>query len=443
MHRTTTAAAGSPRPARLVLLGALATALLVSACSASHSTTTARTPSPTTSGTPTSSTGGTGSTGSSTSPASNAVITTDAAVRTGMNPVSPVSLSVANGRLTAVTMTNQAGVQVAAQLGAGGTTWHTTEVLGYGKTYTIVAHATGSNGVAASRTTTFTTLAPKTVTDAYMDRMGGYSLDGNTTYGVAIVPLVHFDSPVTDEAAAQKTLSVTTSTPVTGAWSWRDNQDVAYRPEAYWPANTTVTVAANVYGVDLGSGSYGASDESVRFTVGRKELTVADDNAPKAVDKVRVYDAAGHVLRTMNTSMGQHSGETVDGQYINFYTLNGTYTVLEHDNPAIMDSQSYGLPQNAPNGYGKLTVPYSTKISTDGIYLHEYNSTLYDQDHGIDASEGCLNLRTADAVWFYDNTLVGDPVVVHGAPGAPEIQPGEGGYWSIPWATWVKGTATD
>ena len=168
---------------------------------------------------------------------------------------------------------------------------------------------------------------------------------------------------------------------------------------------------------------------------------MADDNAPK-IDKVRIYNAAGQVLRTMNTSMGQHSGETVDGKYINFYTLNGTYTVLDHENPAIMSSQSYGLPANAPNGYGKLSVPFSTKISTDGIYLHEYNSTIYEQNHGEDVSEGCLNLDTADATWFYDHSIAGDPVVVHGAKGAPTIAPWEGGYWSESWATWVKDSAT-
>jgi lipoprotein-anchoring transpeptidase ErfK/SrfK len=304
-----------------------------------------------------------------------------------------------------------------------------------------VAHALGSDGTATSRTTTFTTLKPSSVVDASMDRMGGYGLDSGATYGVAIVPVVYFDSPVHDEAAVQKTLSVQASNPVTGVWSWIDDKDVAYRPASYWPANTKVTVTANVYGVDLGQGSYGASDESAQFTVGRKQTTIADDNAPKAVDKVRVYNAAGTVLRTMNTSMGQHSGETVDGHYINFYTVKGTYTVLEHDNPAIMDSQSYGLPQNDPHGYGKLSVPYSSKISTDGIYLHEFNSTIQDQDSGVDVSEGCLNLRTADAKWFYDHSLIGDPVVVHGAKGAPEIQPSQGGYWSIPWSTWVKGSA--
>jgi lipoprotein-anchoring transpeptidase ErfK/SrfK len=410
------------------LVAAVGVAGLVGACSAPHSQDKAAADtSP--------------STSSSSSSAPAARITTAATERNGMNPTSPVTLSVADGTFTSVTMTNAAGTRVSAALGTGNTTWHTTEDLGYGKTYTIVADAVGANGQVTTRTTKLTTLDPTTTTDIDMDRMGGYGLDSGSTYGVAIVPVVHFELAVKNEAAAQKALSVSTSKPVTGAWSWIDDKDVAYRPESYWPADTSVTVSANEYGVDLGSGSYGSSDESTNFTVGRKQLTVADDNAPNSVDKVRVYDAAGKVLQTMNTSMGQHSGETVNGHYINFYTLNGTYTVLEHDNPAIMDSQSYGLPADAPHGYGKLSVPFSTKISTDGIYLHEFNSTIYQQDHAQDVSEGCLNLRTSDATWFYDHSLIGDPVVVHGASGAPTIQPWEGGYWSISWATWLKGSA--
>jgi lipoprotein-anchoring transpeptidase ErfK/SrfK len=425
------------------LVAAVGIAGLVGACSASHSTARpAAVRSLSNSSSSSSSSGsGTPAPSTSSSPVPAATITTAATEHNGMNPTSPVALTVANGTFTSVTMTNAAGTHVSAALGQGKTTWRTTEALGYGKTYTILAHAAGANGRLITRRTKFTTLDPATTTDIDLDRMGGYSLDSGSTYGVAIVPVVHFELAVQNEAAAQKALSVTTSKPVTGRWSWIDDKDVAYRPESYWPAHTSVTVSANEYGVDLGHRNYGSSDKSIKFTIGRKQVTVADDNAPKSVDKVRVYDAAGTVLQTMNTSMGQHSGETVAGQWINFYTLRGTYTVLEHDNPAIMDSQSYGLPADAPHGYGKLTVPFSTKISTDGIYLHEFNSTIYQQDHAQDVSEGCLNLRTSDATWFYDHSLVGDPVVVHGAAGAPKIQPWEGGYWSIPWTTWLSRSA--
>src|SRR5581483_4718492 len=144
--------------------------------------------------------------------------------------------------------------------------------------------------------------------------------------------------------------------------------NVHFRPEHFWPSGTKVTVTAKVYGADLGHRLYGQSDVSTSFTIGRKQVTVAYDTAPKSVNKVRVYNAAGHVLRTMNTSMGEHSGEEVDGSWINFYTLDGTYTVLAHEQPARMCSASYGLPANAPGGYPCEDIYNTTKNSTDGIY---------------------------------------------------------------------------
>ena len=47
-----------------------------------------------------------------------------------------------------------------------------------------------------------------------------------------------------------------------------------------------------------------------------------------------------------------------------------------------MCSASYGLPANAPGGYGCEDIPWSTKISTDGIYLHELDTTVWAQDNG-------------------------------------------------------------
>jgi lipoprotein-anchoring transpeptidase ErfK/SrfK len=352
-----------------------------------------------------------------------------------------VTVSVASGTLTSVIMTSATGKTIAGEISADGTSWHATHALAYSSTYKITASATGGNDAITKRDLSFSTVTPGNMTMPYMDRIGGYGLYTGDTYGVAIVPVVHFDEQIPNEVAAQKALKVIATPAVPGAWYWLDDTDVAYRPQHYWASGTKITVEANVFGVDVGDGLYGQANASTSFTVGRRQLTVAYDNSPK-VDKVYVYNAAGKVLRSMDTSMGQHGGETVDGTYINFYTLNGDYTVLDHENPANMSSESYGLPASDPHGYPTIEVPYSTKISTDGIYLHEYNSTIYDQEHGYDVSEGCLNLKTSDAVWFFDHSIPGDPVIVHGAKHAPTIKLDEGGEWSVPWSTWLAGDAT-
>ena len=360
---------------------------------------------------------------------------------TKVSPATPVVVSVASGKLTSVTMTNSAGKVVTGTISADGTSWQNTEDLGYSKTYAIDAKAVNAAGLPVEQKSSVTTVTPDNLTMPYLQRLGGYTLTNGATYGVAIIPVVHFDEPITDEAAAQKALHVTTVPAVTGVWDWIDDQNVHFRPETYWPAGTKVTISADVYGQDLGHGLYGQQDKSLSFTIGRKQVTVAYDTAPKSVDKVNVYNGAGQVIRTMDTSMGKHGGEEVNGQWINFYTLNGTYTVLDHEQPAKMCSASYGLPVNAPGGYACEDIYNATKISVDGIYLHELLTTIYAQTHGADVSHGCLNLNKSDSLWFFQHSMIGDPVEIHGAKGAPQLAEWEGGDWSIPWSTWVKGSA--
>jgi lipoprotein-anchoring transpeptidase ErfK/SrfK len=384
--------------------------------------------------------GGSSSTPPSTPPANPAAITTSITSR-AISPIQPVQVGIEHGKLTAVSLLNPAGRHVRGELAADGSAWHNTEVLGYSKTYKLTAKGVDDNGAPVTKTATVTTLTPNNLTMPYIQRIGGYPLTEGATYGVAIVPVVHFDEHITNEAAAEKKLHVTTTPHVDGSWYWSDDQNAHYRPESYWPGGTKVTVSAKVYGTEVGQGLYGESDVTRSFTIGRKQVTVAYDTAPKSVNKVRVYNAAGRMIRTMNTSMGEHSGETVNGNYINFYTLDGTYTVLGHEQPANMCSDSYGLPANAPGGYACEAIYNATKISTDGIYLHELLTTIWAQNSGQDVSHGCLNLNAANSLWFFNHSMIGDPVVIHGAAHAPKLEVWQGGDWSVPWSQWLKGSA--
>jgi len=377
--------------------------------------------------------------GTSTPPSLPAVIT--AFRGHDIDPITPVKVSIANGTLTSVTMLNPEGKHVRGAISDDGTTWQNTEVLGYSKTYRIIAKGEGSDGSAITRRSRFTTLTPNNMTMPYFQRIGGYSLDRGAKYGVGIVPIVHFDEAIPNRARAERSLIVTTTPHVDGSWYWSDDQNVHFRPEHYWPSGTKVQITAKVYGVNLGHGLYGQSDVSTDFTIGRRQVTVAYDTAPKSVNKVRVYNAAGKVIRTMNTSMGEHTGENVNGTWINFYTLDGTYTVLAHEQPANMCSDSYGLPANAPGGYECEAIYNATKISIDGIYLHELTSTIWDQDHGYDVSHGCLNLNTPNSLWYFNHSMIGDPVEIHGAKGAPTLQVWQGGDWTVPWKKWLAGSA--
>ena len=366
---------------------------------------------------------------------------------TRLDPAKPVSITIAHGTLTTVTMTNPTGKKVTGTISADGSSWHNTEDLGYAKTYTIVAAGKNAVGTPVRKTSKVTTLSPASQATPSINTLDDYyTIQSGTTYGVAMVPDINFGAVVMNKRAVENAIKVITSPHVAGAFYWTTNStgasEVHWRPEKYWAPGTTVTIKANVYGVRLAPGLYGGGDVRTSFKIGPDDLTVADDTAtnqsnPKTADHVYVY-RNGKLLRTMLTSMGKHGGTESGGSWINFYTLKGDYTVLDHENPAHMSSASYGL-SVADGGYKTILVPYSTKISNDGIYLHEYNSTQWDQENGNDVSEGCLNLVTADAVWYYNFTRVGDPVIVHGAKGAPMIQLGQGGDWSVPWTTWVKG----
>jgi lipoprotein-anchoring transpeptidase ErfK/SrfK len=370
-----------------------------------------------------------------------AAITTSVTTKSGVNPAAPISVQVADGTLSSVQLINpQEDRVVHGKLDTGHTSWHSTEALGYGKSYRLSATAVNSDGKKTTTSSSFSTLTPGNMTMPYFQTIGGYALRNHATYGVGIVPIVHFDEHVTNKKAAEKALHVTTTPHVDGSWYWVDDQNVHWRAKGYYRPGTKVTIAADVYGIDVGDNLYGQSDKSVSFTIGRYQKTVADDTR-KGPGRVKVYNGAGKVIRTMDTSMGQHSGTTVNGNYINYYTLDGAYTVIAHENPANMCSDSYGLPANAPGGYPCEKIYWSTKISVDGIYLHQLNTTLTAQKEGVDVSHGCLNLNLSNAKWFYTHSLLGDPVIVKGAKKAPKIEMWQGGDWSVPWSTWLAGSA--
>ena len=319
-------------------------------------------------------------------------------------------------------------------MAAGGTSWKNTEELGYSKTYTLSAVAVNADGRPATKTTHFTTLTPSNMTMPYLNTTGGTSLHNGATYGVGIVPVVHFDEAITDKKAAETALAVRTAPHVEGTWNWVSDTEVHWRPRQYYRPGTAVTVSAKVYGVQVGPGLYGQADQSVSFKIGAKHVSIADDRT----HMVSVY-FNDRLVRTMPTSMGQGGYVTgTRGRQISLWTMPGIYTVISHHDPVLMDSSTFGLPVHSPKGY-KEYIYQATQISTDGIYLHQLDSTVWAQGHQ-DLSHGCLNLNYDNAHFFYTTSQVGDIVQVKNT-GGPSLQIWQNGDWSVPWATWVKGSA--
>ena len=330
-------------------------------------------------------------------------------------------------------MVNDEGREIPGILTPDRTSWKPGEPLGFGKTYTLIATGRDPRGGERRAESSFTTLAPSNQTALSFTTTGGNALADEGTYGIGMVIVAHFDEPIGDRAAAEKRLSVTTEPATQGAWMWVDDQNAHWRPQRYYEPGSRVQVNGSVYGVALGDGLYGQEDIQRSFTIGRSHVSIADDRTKQ----VAVYDN-GVLVRTMPTSMGMGGSENVNGQTISFWTQRGVYTVLDKSNPVIMDSSTYGLPINSRLGY-RETIYYATRISTDGIYLHQLESSIWAQGN-TNTSHGCLNLNPDNARWFFDFSVPGDVVEVRNTGGEPLTQ-AQNGDWGVPWSTWVAGSA--
>lgn len=349
-----------------------------------------------------------------------------------VSPAAPVTVNAAGGTLSSVTMTNPEGKVVKGAFSADRTSWHVAEDLGYSRTYTVSAKAVNADGRAVTRTTRFTTVTPPNMTMPYLDTTGGAAIAAGATYGVGFVASVHFDEPITDRAAAERTLTVSTSPVQQGSWYWMDDQNVHWRPQVYYQPGTKVTVSANVYGKQVSPGLWGQADQSISFQIGASHISVADDRT-----KIVTVYQNGKIIKHMPTSMGK-GGSTVDhGKTITFWTQPGTYTVLDQANPVRMDSRTFGLSLDA-GGYNVL-VYWATRISTDGVYVHSAPWSVWAQGN-TDTSHGCLNVSPANAQWFYKWSQIGDVVQVKHTGGAP-LAVWQNGDWSVPWSQWVAGSA--
>jgi len=343
------------------------------------------------------------------------IVINPASNTTAADPASPLQVSVAHGKLTAVTAQISGGGAVAGALDAAATSWTSSAPLGTNHTFGVTVTAIGDDGKTQTATSNFSTLKPASTF------IGTYFPDAGDTVGVGQPVSIRFNKPIADKAAVEKQLTVEANPPVTGSWYWYDSQRVDYRPEHYWASGTKVTLHMRLDGVKSGT-SYGTQTRDATFTVGRSVVANADMNTKRMSVTV---DGKTTVLK-------------ISGGKPGFATWNGTMVVLEKFQDIPMDSKTVNI--FGPEAYDLAHVYWAVRLTPSGTFTHA--APWNDGKFGlVNGSHGCIGMSTSDAEWFYNQVNVGDPVTVVNSQEKTVKTDNGYGDWNISWADWTAGSA--
>ncbi|MCU1683169.1 MAG: Conserved putative secreted protein [Amycolatopsis sp.] len=402
-----------PRTRTVAVAGLMITALALSACSSSDNGG---------SGTTGSVAGAPSSAGDTPAQAAVAVAITPAS-GTNVNPATPIVVTATNGKILDVTVTNTAkNKTVAGKIAADGLTWTSSEELGYGSTYKVLAHAQGSDGKPVEQQSQLTTVTPTKQVNPNL--IPAPAAVASTGVGVGQPIVFSFTQPVKNKAEVEKQLSVESTPKQDGGWYWIDDKNVHYRPKVYWQPGTTLKVSAKIYGLDFGNGVFGAEDRTETYKVHDSWIAKADGNT----EQMQIFHN-GAMVKSMPISMGKDATPTHLGPHvISFKDANYT-----------MDSCTYGVCQGQP-GYYRSLEKFSSRISNDGEFVHENPNSVGAQGSS-NVSHGCINLNAANAEWFFTNLSLGDVVEVTNSGGKQLPVWDLYGDWSQTWAQWQAGSA--
>lgn len=364
---------------------------------------------------------GSATTQSSSAPAGPTVTASPTFGSTNLSPVAPMSVKTASGTLKDVTVTNPAGAAVKGALSADGTTWTVGEDLGYGKTYTVTGTAVGTDGVSTKISGTWTTVTP---TDEITTSI---SPGAGAVVGVAAPVIVHLGyQPTTEAQKAEimKHITITTTPQVEGAWAWIKHDgdkfpSLDWRPKEYWPANTTVHVESDIYGLPFGDNYFGGSSATSDFTIGRNQVVKADANSHQII-----VEQDGKPVATYNASYG--NGDIINDP--NRVTRSGIHVVSDMQETTKMSNPQYG--------YTNVTEHWAVRISDNGEFIHQNQGTV-DAQGVTNVSHGCINLSAEDAEAYFKTAMYGDPVEVTGTSVQLSSDDGDIYDWAIPWDKWV------
>jgi lipoprotein-anchoring transpeptidase ErfK/SrfK len=333
-------------------------------------------------------------------------------------PIAPVSVVVSDGWFQKAALTNSAGKVVAGAFNQDRTVYTTTEPLGYDTSYSWSGSVVGHDGKAVPVTGKFTTVAPS-------KKIGGsFQLADGQTVGVAVPIIIQFDAPISDKAAVEKALTITTNPPVEGSWAWLPDEQqgarIHYRTREYYPAGATVNVEAKFYGLPFGDGAFGSDDISLHFQIGRRQVVKAEVTS----HRIQVVTDAG-VIMDFPCSYGE-------ADKARNVTRNGIHVVTEKYSDFYMS--------NPAAGYTNAHERWAVRISNNGEFIHANPSSSGAQGN-TNVTNGCVNLSTEDAQQYFGSAIYGDPVEVTGSTIQLSYSDGDIWDWAVDWDTWVAMSA--
>ncbi|MFG2377116.1 Ig-like domain-containing protein [Streptomyces sp. NPDC048504] len=339
------------------------------------------------------------------------------------------AVTVSKGTLTAVTMTTADGKAVAGTISADKLSWKPSAQLERSTTYKVAATAKDSAGLAAHENASFTTVSPAN------SFIGNFTPEDGSTVGVGMPVSINFNKAITNKAAVQKGITVTSTSGQEVVCHWFNTQRMDCRPEDYWKENSTVTLKLALDGVEGASGVYGVQQKTVTFHIGRNQVSYVD-----AKSKQMKVEQDGKVVKTIPISAGSPEHTTYNGQMV----------MSEKFTQTRMNGATVGFTDDDGKGeYDIKDVPHAIRLTSSGTFIHGNYWGSPSVFGSVNTSHGCVGLqdvkgagdKNMPAAWFYNNSMVGDVVVISNT-GDKTVAPDNGlNGWNMDWAQWKAGSA--
>ncbi|MBY8343262.1 Ig-like domain-containing protein [Streptomyces spinosirectus] len=329
-----------------------------------------------------------------------------------------LKVTASKGRLTAVEVKDDKGAAVPGKITGGGTGWTPSTHLAAATKYTVHAVAKDSEGREAAEDSSFTTLTP------HNTFIGNFTPENGSTVGVGMPFSLRFTRGITHPEDVEKAISIKTEPAVDVEGHWFGNDRLDFRPEKYWASGTKVTVKLNLDGVEGRPGVYGKQVKTVKFTIGRNQVSVVDAKT----HKMKVTQD-GKVVKTIPVTTGKPG----------YDTWNGRMVISERLRVTRMNGETVGY----GGEYDIKDVPDAMRLTDSGTFIHG-NYWGGGAFGNYNSSHGCVGLqdtrggydRSLPGGWFFDHSIVGDVVEVKRSHDRT-VDPANGlNGWNMSWEKW-------